>query len=59
MWPNLALQAITTKPCDDSEVEVALAALKEVLAAEAELEIAAPKLAATAEAVAQTAPPLD
>ena len=59
MWPNLALQAITTKPCDDSQVEVALAALKEVLAAEAELEIAAPNLAATAEAAAKTAPPLD
>ncbi|HEY8766799.1 MAG TPA: DUF1385 domain-containing protein [Dehalococcoidia bacterium] len=59
MWPNLALQAITTKPCDDSQVEVALAALKEVLAAEAELEITAPKLAATADAAAKTAPPLD
>ena len=59
MWPNLALQAITTKPCDDSQVEVALAALKEVLAAEAELEITAPKLAATADAAAKTAPRLD
>ncbi|MDP9180666.1 MAG: DUF1385 domain-containing protein [Chloroflexota bacterium] len=59
MWPNLALQAITTKPCDESQVEVALAALKEVLAAEAELEITAPKLAATADAAAKTAPPLD
>ena len=58
MWPNLALQAITTKPCDDSQVEVALAALKEVLAAEAKLEIAAPKLAATVEGAAKS-PQLD
>jgi uncharacterized protein YqhQ len=35
MWPNLALQAITTKPPDDAQVEVALAALKQVLADEA------------------------
>ncbi len=34
MWPNLALQAITTKPPDDAQVEVALASLTEVLAAE-------------------------
>jgi uncharacterized protein YqhQ len=34
LWPNLALQAITTKPPDDSQVEVALRALKEVLAAD-------------------------
>ena len=31
MWPNLALQAITTKPPDDSQVEVALRALSEVI----------------------------
>jgi uncharacterized protein YqhQ len=31
MWPNLALQAITTKPPDDAQVEVALASLKRVL----------------------------
>ena len=59
MWPNLALQAITTKPCDESQVEVALAALKEVLAAEEALEVASPKLSANAEAVAEAAPPLD
>jgi uncharacterized protein YqhQ len=59
MWPNLALQAITTKPCDESQVEVALAALKEVLAAEKALEIASPKLSANAEAIAEAAPPLD
>jgi uncharacterized protein YqhQ len=40
MWPNLALQAITTKPPDDSQVEVALTALKEVLAAEEAYESA-------------------
>jgi len=34
LWPNLALQAITTKPPDDAQVEVALRALKEVLAAD-------------------------
>jgi uncharacterized protein YqhQ len=34
MWPNLALQAITTKPPDDAQVEVALASLKKVLADE-------------------------
>jgi hypothetical protein len=38
MWPNLALQAITTKPPDDAQVEVALASLREVLAAEERLE---------------------
>jgi uncharacterized protein YqhQ len=59
MWPNLALQAITTKPCDESQVEVALAALKEVLAAEKALEVASPKLSSNAEAVAEAAPPLD
>lgn len=34
MWPNLALQALTTRQPDDAQVEVALRALKEVLAAE-------------------------
>jgi uncharacterized protein YqhQ len=34
MWPNLALQAITTKPPDDSQVEVALRALRGVIEAE-------------------------
>ena len=59
MWPNLALQAITTKPCDESQVEVALAALKDVLAAEQTLEAASPMLAAKADSVAEAAPPLD
>lgn len=31
MWPNLALQAITTKPPDDDQVEVAVRALEAVL----------------------------
>lgn len=34
MWPNLALQALTTRQPDDAQVEVALRALREVLAAE-------------------------
>ena len=34
MWPNLALQKLTTRQPDDSQVEVALRALKEVMAAE-------------------------
>jgi uncharacterized protein YqhQ len=34
MWPNLALQALTTRQPDDSQVEVALRALREVMAAE-------------------------
>lgn len=42
MWPNLALQSITTKPPDDAQVEVALRALNEVLAAEERAEAAAP-----------------
>ncbi len=39
MWPNLALQALTTRQPDDGQVEVALRALREVLSAEgAEVE---------------------
>ena len=34
MWPNLALQALTTRQPDDAQVEVALRALQEVLSAE-------------------------
>jgi hypothetical protein len=34
MWPNLALQALTTRQPDDAQVEVALRALQEVLGAE-------------------------
>jgi uncharacterized protein YqhQ len=59
MWPNLALQAITTKPPDDSQVEVAVAALKEVLADEEALEQMAPEIAHQADAAAEAAPPLD
>ncbi len=42
MWPNLALQSITTKPPDDDQVEVALRALKDMLAAEERAEQATP-----------------
>ncbi len=34
MWPNLALQKITTRQPDDGQVEVALRALREVMAEE-------------------------
>jgi uncharacterized protein YqhQ len=34
MWPNLALQALTTRQPDDSQVEVALRALREVMVQE-------------------------
>jgi uncharacterized protein YqhQ len=34
MWPNLALQKLTTREPDDSQVEVALRALREVMAQE-------------------------
>jgi uncharacterized protein YqhQ len=34
MWPNLALQSLTTRQPDDAQVEVALRALQEVLAQE-------------------------
>jgi len=34
MWPNLALQSLTTRQPDDAQVEVALRALNEVLAAD-------------------------
>ena len=54
MWPNLALQALTTRQPDDAQVEVALRALKEVLAAEERLE-GAP----AAKEEAEAAPPLD
>ena len=51
MWPNLALQALTTRQPDDAQVEVALRALTEVLAAEERLE-AAPAAQSQAEAAA-------
>ena len=59
MWPNLALQALTTKPPDDSQVEVALAALSEVLRAEQAIHEAAPQAASEADTAAAKAPPLD
>ena len=59
MWPNLALQALTTRQPDDAQVEVALTALKEVLYAEGALERLAPAVAAEAEETIEAAPPLD
>src|SRR5438093_6577011 len=59
MWPNLVLQSLTTRQPDDAQVEVAIRALKEVLAAEEELETVAPEAAAEAEAEIEAAPPLD
>jgi uncharacterized protein YqhQ len=47
------LQAITTKPCDNAQVEVAITALNEVLAAEEQIGTFA-----EAEPLVQT-PPLD
>ena len=55
MWPNLALQSITTKPPDDEQVEVALRALKDMLAAEERADQATP-VAAGAEAAAEASP---
>lgn len=55
MSPNLALQILTTRQPDDAQVEVAIRALEEVLAAEQEL---APKPTASA-AAAEAAPPVD
>jgi uncharacterized protein YqhQ len=55
MWPNLALQAITTKPPDDGQVEVALRALHEVLAAEEKM---GPETEQVIEEI-EAAPPLD
>jgi len=57
MWPNLALQTLTTRQPDDAQVEVALRALKEVLAAEEALEAEAPT--AQAGTAIETTPPLD
>lgn len=59
MWPNLALQAITTKPPDEGQIEVALTALKEVLAAEEQAEEESPAAAKAAEGAMADAPPLD
>jgi len=59
MWPNLALQALTTRQPDDAQVEVALTALKEVLYTEGALERVAPAVAAQAEESIEATPPLD
>jgi uncharacterized protein YqhQ len=59
MWPNLALQALTTRQPDDEQVEVAVRALNEVLAAEKALERAEPAETAEATEELQAAPPLD
>jgi uncharacterized protein YqhQ len=55
MWPNLALQAITTKPPDDEQVEVALRALQEVL----RMEETAGQTASAGDLASAEAPPLD
>jgi uncharacterized protein YqhQ len=59
MWPNLALQKLTTRQPDDDQVEVALRALNEVLHAEAALERREPEESEAAETVVEAAPPLD
>jgi len=59
MWPNLALQSLTTRQPDDAQVEVALRALKEVLYTEGALERVAPEAVSEAEESIQAAPPLD
>jgi uncharacterized protein YqhQ len=59
MWPNLALQAITTKPPDKEQIEVALKALTEVLAAEEEAERETSEAVQSAESAVEAAPPLD
>jgi uncharacterized protein YqhQ len=59
MWPNLALQAITTKPPDHQQIAVALRALKEVLSGEEVAGERAPTIVAETEDAVETAPPLD
>ena len=59
MWPNLVLQSLTTRQPDDTQVEVAISALQEVLYREGVLERVAPKFAAEAEENIEAAPPLD
>ncbi len=54
MWPNLALQSITTKPPDDDQVEVALRALTDMLAAEERADQETP-VASDAESRAEAA----
>jgi hypothetical protein len=59
MWPNLALQALTTRQPDDDQVEVAVAALTEVLITEGAMERVAPEVVEEAEEALEAAPPLD
>lgn len=59
MWPNLALQSLTTRQPDDAQVEVALRALKQVLYTEGALERVSPDAASDAEKGIEAAPPLD
>jgi len=59
VWPNLALQSLTTRQPDDAQVEVALRALKEVLYTEGALERVAPEAVAEAEESIEASPPLD
>jgi uncharacterized protein YqhQ len=56
MWPNLALQSLTTRQPDDGQVEVALRALNEVLAADA--SVATVETTDADESAAET-PPLN
>ncbi len=49
MWPNLALQALTTRQPEDKQVEVAIRALEEVLASEGALARTPAKSSAPAE----------
>lgn len=56
MWPNLALQALTTRPPDARQAEVALTALFAVVEAEERLDEAEK---ARAEAGLEAAPPID
>ncbi len=51
MWPNLALQKLTTRQPDDSQVEVALRALHEVMAQEGMQPAEAVEGAATTQAL--------
>ncbi len=51
MWPNLALQKLTTRQPDDSQVEVALRALREVMALEGVEETETAEGAATSQAL--------
>lgn len=51
MWPNLALQKLTTRQPDDSQVEVALRALREVMALEGMQPAEAVESTATSQAL--------